>query len=361
MPTTPPLSYPAISIVIPMYNTEKYVGACLTSILNQTFQNFEVIVVDDCSTDNSCAVVESFIPKFGGRLKLLHLEKNSGGPGIPSNKGVHFSRGKYVYVIDNDDLVMNNALEILYSFAENFNADVVSMDRFFYFEFNSEKMFPERDDLTLNTWQNDVVDKPTFETENIGERLKKFCQDKFGRPAWKRLIKRDLLIENDITFPNLKASADVVLTLQLIYYSKRFLKIPYPLYIYRKNMESITHSEKNYDVNISFWNGVNALCLKIVDKFLNEKPFFEENPIYRWYIMDYFNRVHFEQCMKSMFNVPPHELYDILKKIFEEKFGEYGDLIAYLCNSSNFSRLNLIATSQRIAYLENQLKELQLK
>ena len=62
---------PAVSIVIPMYNTEKYIGECLDSILAQTFQDFEVIVVDDCSTDNSRAVVESYLPKFneGGGVR----------------------------------------------------------------------------------------------------------------------------------------------------------------------------------------------------------------------------------------------------------------------------------------------------
>ena len=344
-----------------MYNSEKYIGACLTSILSQTFQNFEVIVVDDCSTDNSCAVVESFIPKFGGRLKLLRMGKNSGGPGIPSNKGVNFSRGKYVYVIDNDDLMIGNALEILYTFAENFNADVVSMDRLFYFEFNAEKMFPDRSDLTLKTWQAEVVDTPTLETENISERLKKFCEDKFGRPAWKRLIKRDLLIENDITFPNLKASADMVFTLKLIYYSKRFLKIPYPLYIYRRNMESITHSKKNYNVSITFWNEVNISCLKFIDEFFKGKTFFVENPIYRWAIMDYFNRVHFDVFAEAISNLLPYETYKILESALDKKFGEYGNLIAYFCNSSNFSRLHWLATSQKIAQLENQLKEIQSK
>ncbi len=59
-------SIPAVSIIIPMYNTEKYIGACLDSILVQTFTDFEVIVVDDCSTDNSRAVVKSYLPKFKG-------------------------------------------------------------------------------------------------------------------------------------------------------------------------------------------------------------------------------------------------------------------------------------------------------
>jgi len=73
--TPPQFTYPAVSVVIPMYNAEEYVGECLNSLLAQTFQNFEVIVVDDCSTDSSPAIVESYTEKFGGRLKLTKTKK----------------------------------------------------------------------------------------------------------------------------------------------------------------------------------------------------------------------------------------------------------------------------------------------
>lgn len=66
---------PKISVVIPMYNSEKYVGECLESVLAQTFQDFEIIVVDDCSTDNSCKVVENYIKSFGEKIKLVRRKK----------------------------------------------------------------------------------------------------------------------------------------------------------------------------------------------------------------------------------------------------------------------------------------------
>ena len=81
------MEIPAVSAIIAMYNTEKYIGECLDSLLAQTFTNFEVIVVDDCSTDSSPAIVASYLPKFGGRLKVLRLKKNSGNNGIPNNTG----------------------------------------------------------------------------------------------------------------------------------------------------------------------------------------------------------------------------------------------------------------------------------
>ena len=161
-------STPAVSVVIPLYNAEKYIGACLTSILNQTFQDFEVIVVDDCSTDSSCAVVESFIPKFGERLKLLHTEKNSGGAGVPSNIGIENSRGKYIYVMDDDDLILDATLETLYKSAEDFQADVVFMERGYLLESEEGKITPDEKDLKLQAWMGKIdylVEEPELENE----------------------------------------------------------------------------------------------------------------------------------------------------------------------------------------------------
>ena len=87
---------PRVSVVIPMFNAEKFLGECLESILSQTFQNFEVIIVDDCSTDSSCAIVESYAEKFGGRLTLAHMEKKFRQRSRPAQQRlVTFSRRIY--------------------------------------------------------------------------------------------------------------------------------------------------------------------------------------------------------------------------------------------------------------------------
>ena len=109
-----------ISVIIPMYNSEKYVGECLESVLAQTFQDFEIIVVDDCSTDKSCKVVEKFIKNFGDKIKLVRRKFNSGLPSLPSNDGITISSGKYIFFMDNDDLIIKTAFEELFEIAENF-------------------------------------------------------------------------------------------------------------------------------------------------------------------------------------------------------------------------------------------------
>ena len=118
------MEIPNISVIIPLYNAKEYIGKCLDSLLAQTFQNFEVIVVNDCSTDKSTDIVESFKEKFGERLKLTNTEKNSGGCGfVPRNVGLGLASGEYVFFVDADDYLAENALTILYTAAKENEAE----------------------------------------------------------------------------------------------------------------------------------------------------------------------------------------------------------------------------------------------
>ena len=104
------MNNPAVTVIVAVFNAQDFIADCLTSVLNQTFQDFEVIVADDCSTDSSRAVVQKFSADFNGRLKLLTLSKNSGRPGIPRNFALEAARGKYVYFLDSDDLLTKSTL-----------------------------------------------------------------------------------------------------------------------------------------------------------------------------------------------------------------------------------------------------------
>lgn len=352
-------TYPAISIVMPLYNTEKYVGACLTSILNQTFQNFEVIIVDDCSTDKSCDVVESFIPKFGGRLKLYHSEVNS-GPAVPTNKGVNLSRGKYLFLMDSDDLIVNNALETLHKYAEDSGADLISMDFGFRFSRNSDKPTPSREDVDIQGWhQPPFVSKPTFESNDLAERVRRICTVKIGWIAWQKFVRRDFLMENDIVFPKIRTSQDITWMIEVFLLAKKVLVIPEPLYIYRTNPTSNTLIERTTEERLHFFLDASIQGLSFIEKFLNRHEFFRQNPKYRWDILNFFERVHFNFVAEKIANIQPYQLYDIFVEKFTEIFGEDGSLIAYLSASSNFSQLFLKQLTQHSAQLENQLAKIQ--
>ena len=165
---------PAISVIIPMYNVEKYVGECLDSILNQTFTDYEVIAVDDCSKDKTCEIVESYIPKFKGKLQLIRSEKNSGGAGTPRNIGIGLSVGEYIFLMDSDDAIIPTAFAELYPIAKKFDADVVHCEKYFLAPgetVSTDKKILKETSFESWTSENDFVKKPTVYTNSLLERV----------------------------------------------------------------------------------------------------------------------------------------------------------------------------------------------
>lgn len=174
------MEVPAISVVIPMYNVAKYIGECLDSLLLQSFKNFEVIVVDDCSTDNSVAVVKSYSPKFNGRLKLTRTKKNFGTGGPPRNKAIELARGEYIFFVDADDAITPTALAELYPVAKNFDADIVACEKYFIVpdEFWHDKKFIRTlEPVTVQT--DKLVNAPTLITDDLSERVRRLIDAKF--------------------------------------------------------------------------------------------------------------------------------------------------------------------------------------
>ncbi len=104
------MKYPKVSVIIPTYNRASLLPRAIKSVLNQTFKDFELIIVDDCSTDNTEEVVEEF-QKKDKRIKYLRLKKNSGAPAHPRNVGIKNSQGKYIAFLDNDDEWLPEKLE----------------------------------------------------------------------------------------------------------------------------------------------------------------------------------------------------------------------------------------------------------
>lgn len=250
---------PAVSIVIPMYNVERYIAQCLESILVQTFQDFEVIVVDDCSTDNSFTLAESFIPKFGGQMTLLKLEKNTGCEGsAPRNVGLKYSRGEYVFFVDADDFLVETALEILYTAATQYSADIVYTSHY-YFHSAEGKMQEVVDKESLD---NDKMILTVDDTEKLCGQL--FTEKGIYHMPWTKFVTRKFLLENEIEFPIIIAGSDFIWTIQVVYYAKRFLRLPIALYFHNENADSVTRKKdipekKIVDTVKAFLMGAKAL------------------------------------------------------------------------------------------------------
>ncbi len=118
-----------ISVIIPVFNVEKYLARCLDSVISQSFEDIEIICVNDGSTDSSVEILESY-SKFDNRIKVI--TKENGGLSSARNTGIKYVSGKYIYFLDSDDYISTVALELLYNNAEKYNSDMVICDYIFY-------------------------------------------------------------------------------------------------------------------------------------------------------------------------------------------------------------------------------------
>ena len=359
--TPPPLQFcPAVSVIIPMYNAEKYIGECLDSILAQTFKNFEVIVVDDCSTDNSPAIVENYREKFGGRLKFSRMDKNSGKPSLPRNKGLSISRGEYIYFMDNDDLITPTALEELYTRAKNYDADVVYCEKYYA---------TDEDTITIRptSFQKKIlVDKPTQEPEPLLERMNKIMQDLYPPMPWVYFVRRDLLTKHEISFPNIIRD-DSIWSWNVIFCAKKILCVPNTIYYWRNVKNSITRSKKTPPQEMIFWLNPIILGMKIWNETLNRIDFFQKNPRYHYAMLSHFVEGSFSCLFETSFKLEPVSFYEAIRSRFSTDLGEQDVLVSALCTlvntqqkmfAINQQKFNEFAAQaqKRIAELEAQLK-----
>lgn len=102
---------PLVTIITPSYNSKKYIIETIDSVLNQTYTNFEMLIIDDCSNDGSYDLIKNYI-KYDDRIKLYRLEKNSGCPAIPRNYALKLTKGEYIAFLDSDDIWHNQKLEL---------------------------------------------------------------------------------------------------------------------------------------------------------------------------------------------------------------------------------------------------------
>jgi len=327
-------NFPKVSVIIPVYNVEKYFAVCLESLLIQTFTDFEVIVVDDCSTDNSLVIAESYLERFGGRLKIISLEENTGSGAVPRNVGLEVASGKYVYFVDDDDLLIDIALDTLFNCAEEYKAEVVYMDCGFLC---GAEILPKS--IVAREWDSAFsVEEPTFEPNDLNERVKKFLKNGFVWSPWTKFLRRDFLIDNGIKFPPMRTSEDGSWTLEIICLAKKFLRVPNPLYIWRSNENSITRSNRSPEQDLIFW--INPLIngLEYLENFMNGLEFFKQNSAVRLEVLELFATIHFQHMKSAIETLEPQKVYEIFLREFSKEGSTQPALISYLLVINNLFR-----------------------
>lgn len=237
-----------ISIIIPMYNAEKYIARCLESVINQSFNDIEIIIVNDGSTDKSLEICRKYA-EVDERIVILNKENN--GVSVARNQGMNVATGEYVMFVDSDDWIDESMCQDLYKRISECNADICFC--------NNIKEYGNKSEYIDFGDSKDVINLSLIE-----EKDKKIAhrRETFRGPCAK-LYKRSIIIDNNITFKReLAIGEDLVFNLEYLKYCEKMVVEKKFLYHYRVNLYSET---KRYRENA--WDTYRKL-LVILEEYL---------------------------------------------------------------------------------------------
>ena len=209
-----------ISVIVPIYKVEKYLDKCIESIINQTYYNLEIILVDDGSPDKCGEICDKYALQ-DDRIVVIH--KENGGLSDARNKGLKVSTGKFISFIDSDDFISVNYFEYLYSLLKKYNADISVVLPY---------KFSNYDEIKINNTGGKVT------VYNASEALiTMLYQKKFDNAAWGKLYKKDVV--KNIEFPVGKLYEDIGTTYKYLLNSKKVVFGNERLYYYLQRNDSI--------------------------------------------------------------------------------------------------------------------------
>ncbi len=293
---------PKLSIIIPVYNVEKYLPKCLGSILEQPFKDLEVICVNDGSTDGSLDVLQK-IKKNDDRVVII--DKKNEGSGIARNIGLSTAQGEYVYFIDSDDWLEANVLAKIIAKADELQTDILVFAGLSYYNGKGQN----------GAYSKNKLPKKYFGKVVSAKDIKKDIF-KFPSTAWTKLYRRSFLLKNEIKFQNIRAGQDQLPFFHSMITADRIAILPENIYCYQKNREgSVTSVKKKKSFSpIYVFYGI--------EEMLEKTGMMEE--YHNIFVNKYFSKAtswlgKFDKDLKPQY----FEEYSKLLKHVQEKYGLY--------------------------------------
>ncbi len=222
-----------VSIIVPIYNVEPYLKRCVDSLVRQEYKNIEILLIDDCSTDNSAVIAKKYAKDYPQKCRFIQREKN-GGLSAARNTGIEASTGEWIAFVDSDDWVAEDYISVMYDVALKDKSDIVMSSIYYYYSNNNYKEMSPFADLTTESTQKEKV---------------ALC-----RPyAVTRLFRKSFLLDTGLEFPtNVWRAAEQGLIIPLLTRTSKISIIHKPMYYYYQRMDS--NSNKNFkNVDVSFY------------------------------------------------------------------------------------------------------------
>ena len=248
------MNQPLVSIILPVYNAQNHLARCVGSICAQTYQNIEIIILNDGSKDQSLPVCEEFRQKDP---RILLVDKANSGVSDTRNLGLKLASGKYVEFVDSDDYLDPDFTERLVAAAEENVADFVIAPYKMVIPAGASKPEQVLDKIQDELGVMSVARPPevreygflpagVYDKDTFALRLMDKPASYFYSVLWNKLYRRDILTDNDIQFVSeMRWAEDLVFNLRYIQYAERFVAIDKPGYYYVQNPQSICHTQIN--------------------------------------------------------------------------------------------------------------------
>lgn len=217
-----------VSIIIPVYNTEKYLKRCVESCINQTLSDIEIILIDDCSKDNSRNIIKDYANRYPDKVRYIFQEENH-RQGAARNRGMEIAQGEYLVFVDSDDWIEPDMCELLYKKAKESNADMVGSNYFL-------------------SWDNkDEIKKVEITEEMCGNMdiHKKYIYIKNYGMFWTRMYKRTLIQKSKLEFPEDIFYEDAFFNFYSVLYSEKIEHIDKEFYHYYQENQSTVRNRNN--------------------------------------------------------------------------------------------------------------------
>lgn len=315
-----------VSVIIPVYNVEKYIDRCLKSLVNQTFKDYEVIVVNDGSPDNSQKIIDKYTKKYHKLIKSVI--KENGGQGSARNLGIELSKGKYVMFVDSDDYIEKTMIEELYSKVEE-GYDIVACNNYIEYE-NGQKLEDIDESIYFNKEKNYLFSKPA---------------------VWNKIFLKDIIVKNKIKFREKLWYEDFDFTINIYGLTDKIGFVPKPLYNYIIR-EGSTMNNSNIQRNLEI-----ILAFDEIIKFYKSKKIYtkyydylEFLAIYNIYIATNVRVINAKADKKKKLEVI-NKINNYMYKNFPDfKNNKYIDeylsknkkVILKLMNNKHYSLINII-------------------
>ena len=320
-----------VSIVIPMYNARDYITYCVDALLEQTLEDIEIIIMNDCSTDDSLAVCEDRY-RDNDRVVIISQPKNM-GPGAARNAGIEKAQGEYISFVDSDDAVLKDAFLKMYGEAKRTDADVLhiggALIPFDKKLGNDLSVLPE-DKLIKILLDGDAAAETRTISADIKERLDAWLRHAYHWNVWSKLYRREFLLENNIRFVDLSLAEDQNFAFCCLIRAKNYVQMPGFFYIYRIAVETLSRGKQN----LAFLARLLRTALSLSDcmeQVMTEQQFFKEHPDYiekvKAFCLDYLEDSYIEDCYQAL-NRTDIESDEIIQSIFRDHFGANASYIA---------------------------------